>query len=414
MLHAFTKDLGASKRPPVILPRVLEYFSAGTPHASSAYRPDVDGLRAIAVSSVVLFHCGLWPISSGFVGVDIFFVISGYLIGGIILRQTKAGQFRLAHFYARRARRILPALFVVVTATCAVGWFLLDASEYRAVGGTAVATFLAYSNISFWRFQDYFHNHARFWPLLMTWSLGVEEQFYLLFPFLVVALRRFAWTKLCAVLAIATLASFGSALYWARVSPMGAFYLLPGRAWEFGVGVILAALEMRFGPGFCLFSDRWRQKTLNPAAWLGLLLLTIGVTGFDERTPFPGLTAVLPVLGAAFAARHPRKLGQSVSVVQQANRVCGFDFVLMVSLALAHYQLPQNHYPEHTAGMVCCDIYSNKFCIGCFLLALYREPISSLAPFASTSAASICFCSSDRPHTSSGYQIYRRISATDG
>jgi peptidoglycan/LPS O-acetylase OafA/YrhL len=299
VLHAFTKDLATPRPPPVILPRAVEYLSAATPHPSSAYRPDVDGLRAIAVCSVVLFHCGFWPISSGFVGVDIFFVISGYLIGGIILRDTKAGRFRLGHFYARRARRILPALFVVVTAACASGWFLLSASEYRAVGATAVSTLLAYSNFSFWRFQDYFVNGARFWPLLMTWSLGVEEQFYLLLPFLVLALRRYAWSTLLTVLSAATLASFGLALYWTRATPMAAFYLLPGRAWEFGVGIILAALEMRFGPGWCLFSDRWRQKTLNALAWLGLLLLAIGVTGFDESTPFPGLMAVLPVLGAA-------------------------------------------------------------------------------------------------------------------
>src|ERR1700691_3864876 len=117
MLHAFTKDLATPRWPLVILPRVVEYFSAGTAHPSSAYRPDVDGLRAIAVCSVVLFHCGLWPVSSGFVGVDVFFVISGYLIGGIILRDTTAGGVRLAHLYSPGARRFLPAPLFVFTAT---------------------------------------------------------------------------------------------------------------------------------------------------------------------------------------------------------------------------------------------------------------------------------------------------------
>ena len=120
------------------------------------YRPDIDGVRAIAVTSVVLFHAGLFPFRSGFVGVDIFFVISGYLIGGIILRETKDGRFDFATFYARRARRILPALFVVVLSTCLAGWFLLDATEFREVGATATSSLLAVSNISFWRFQEYF------------------------------------------------------------------------------------------------------------------------------------------------------------------------------------------------------------------------------------------------------------------
>jgi peptidoglycan/LPS O-acetylase OafA/YrhL len=153
----------------------------------SRYRADIDGIRAIAVTSVVLFHAGLFPFRSGFVGVDIFFVISGYLIGGIILRETKDGHFDFAKFYARRARRILPALFVVVLSTCLAGWFLLDASEFREVGATATSTLLAVSNISFWRFQEYFATDARLRPLLMTWSLGVEEQFYLFFPLFIIA-----------------------------------------------------------------------------------------------------------------------------------------------------------------------------------------------------------------------------------
>jgi peptidoglycan/LPS O-acetylase OafA/YrhL len=153
----------------------------------SRYRADIDGIRAIAVTSVVLFHAGLFPFRSGFVGVDIFFVISGYLIGGIILRETKDGHFDFAKFYARRARRILPALFVVVLSTCLAGWFLLDASEFREVGATATSALLAVSNISFWRFQEYFATDARLRPLLMTWSLGVEEQFYLFFPLFIIA-----------------------------------------------------------------------------------------------------------------------------------------------------------------------------------------------------------------------------------
>jgi peptidoglycan/LPS O-acetylase OafA/YrhL len=137
------------------------------------HRPDIDGLRAIAVTAVVLFHANVSPFGSGFVGVDIFFVLSGYLIGGIILRSAMQGEFSFVHFYARRARRILPALFFVISAICAIGWFVLSAREYRAVGATSISALLAASNFSFWRHQDYFDSDSRLSPLLMTWSLGV-------------------------------------------------------------------------------------------------------------------------------------------------------------------------------------------------------------------------------------------------
>jgi peptidoglycan/LPS O-acetylase OafA/YrhL len=261
------------------------------------YRLDIDGVRAIAVTSVVLFHAGL-PIRSGFVGVDIFFVISGYLIGGIILRETTNGHFDFAGFYALRARRILPALFLVVLLTCLVGWFLLSASEYRAVGSTAAASFLAVSNFSFWRFQDYFASDARFNPLLMTWSLGVEEQFYILFPFLVIAITRFAPTKLLVALGTVTLASFVLALWWIRFFPMAAFYLLPARAWELGVGGTLAAWEhKRSSPLFSLLKNsrlHWVEEAL---AWLGLTLVAVSAIAFDETISVPGLAIVLAVLG---------------------------------------------------------------------------------------------------------------------
>src|SRR5262245_6371838 len=135
----------------------------------SRYRSDIDGLRAVAVSSVVFFHTGLFPFRSGFVGVDIFFVISGYLIGGIVLREAIEGQFDFVNFYARRARRILPALMLVVLITCLLGWFLLDAREYFFVGSTATSSLLAISNFSFWRLQDYFATESQLRPLLMTW-----------------------------------------------------------------------------------------------------------------------------------------------------------------------------------------------------------------------------------------------------
>lgn len=147
---------------------------AGAAHPRpDGYRPDIDGLRAIAVASVVFFHAGLGMLRSGFIGVDVFFVISGYLIGGIILRQVSARTFSYVGFYARRARRILPALIAVVAVTLAAGALLMSAAEFVRLGGTALAALLAVSNVSFWRYTDYFDLDSRYWPMLMTWSLGV-------------------------------------------------------------------------------------------------------------------------------------------------------------------------------------------------------------------------------------------------
>jgi peptidoglycan/LPS O-acetylase OafA/YrhL len=273
---------------------------ARRPEAASRYRPDIDGLRAVAVISVVLFHAGLFPFRSGFVGVDIFFVISGYLIGGIVLRDVKERRFQFARFYARRARRILPALFVVVLAACVVGWFVLSASEFRGVGASATSTLLAVSNFSFWRFQDYFFPDSRLSPLLMTWSLGVEEQFYVFFPFLIIAAARLGPGRIPIVIGAISLASFVFSVWCTKAYPAAAFYLLPPRAWELGVGAMLAAFEIS--------PDAWRTPLIawvrsksaqQGLAWIGVALLSTAVFGFDESTPFPGLMALLPVFGAA-------------------------------------------------------------------------------------------------------------------
>lgn len=257
------------------------------------YRPDIDGLRAIAVSSVVLFHAGIPTFRSGFVGVDIFFVISGYLIGGIIISEIQNKKFQFANFYARRARRILPALIAVVLTSCLLGWILLDAGEFFFLGGTALAALLGLSNFSFWRLQDYFHRDAELHPMLMTWSLGVEEQFYALFPILIIVIMVVARKRLLVALAGLTMISFVCAVILTRSYPAAAFYLLPARAWELGVGTILAAWHATRMP--------WRPSCLGQEtiAVAGLLLLAIGIFAFDSDTAFPGVAAAVPVLGTA-------------------------------------------------------------------------------------------------------------------
>jgi peptidoglycan/LPS O-acetylase OafA/YrhL len=262
-----------------------------------AYRPDIDGLRAVAVSSVVFFHAGLFPFRSGFVGVDIFFVISGYLIGGIVLREGTERRFDFVGFYARRARRILPALILVVLITCLLGWFLLDAKEYFFVGATATSSLLAISNFSFWRLQDYFATESQLRPLLMTWSLGIEEQFYLLFPLMIIGIVRLAPGRLMAALVIMTCSSLIVALWSAEVHPAAAFYLLPSRAWELGAGAMLVAWQI---------AERGRCVRASQYGWVGgpdllagagALLIAIAIGGFGGTSSFSSLPVFLSVCG---------------------------------------------------------------------------------------------------------------------
>ncbi|TLU73831.1 acyltransferase family protein [Lichenicoccus roseus] len=258
--------------------------------AAVRYRPDIDGLRAIAVVAVVLFHAGLWPLRSGYAGVDIFFVISGYLIGGIIYRDAVAGRFTFARFYARRARRILPALFVVVTGSLALGLLLLDPSELHRLGVSAGSALAALSNVRFWLGTGYFSPDARNDPMLMTWSLGVEEQFYIFFPFVLLGLRRLGTRSvLPALLALSLFSLTASAICTAHMPTM-AFYLLPTRAWELGAGAMLAIFQAQGGRVL-----RGRPAQVASVAGLGAVAASLVV--FNARTPFPGLAALLPVLG---------------------------------------------------------------------------------------------------------------------
>ena len=260
---------------------------------SLTYRREVDGIRALAVVPVILFHAGFERFSGGYVGVDVFFVISGYLITSLILAEMQSGTFSLARFYERRARRILPSMFFVMAASFVAAWILLlpDPMEEFSRSLVAVATFA--SNVLFWSEAGYFNTANELKPLLHTWSLAVEEQFYVLFPLLMLVGWRFGRKSIVAALGTIFVASLTLAQMESRSTPEAAFFLLPGRAWELSMGSMLA---------FYL-ANRPAIGCPRPVAEflgiLGLVLIGYAIFTFDELTPFPSLYALIPTLGVA-------------------------------------------------------------------------------------------------------------------
>jgi peptidoglycan/LPS O-acetylase OafA/YrhL len=260
------------------------------PSLKLAHRADIDGLRGVAVLLVVFYHLGMRGFSGGYVGVDVFFVISGYLISGIILRENAAGVFSFAAFYERRFRRIIPALLAMLLVVTLLAHQFLFPPELEDYGGTLVATLLSVSNVLFCRTTDYFDigNQAR--PLLHTWSLGVEEQFYLVLPIFLVAMSRWWRRGLNPAIWTLTAASF-CATCWAlsrNYDEIG-FFLAPLRAWELLLGTILSQQNLRS------IKSQWM---LNCASVLGITLILAPAVLYDPYTTFPGMAALPPCLGA--------------------------------------------------------------------------------------------------------------------
>jgi peptidoglycan/LPS O-acetylase OafA/YrhL len=253
------------------------------------YRAEIDGLRALAVGSVVLFHAGFTTLGGGFVGVDIFFVISGFLITKILVGEIDGAGFSLVNFYERRARRILPALFVVLAVTLVVGGAILVPANLEPVALSGAAAALSVSNFYFWRTTDYFGLGAPFSPLLHTWSLGVEEQFYLVFPVYLIAARRWLKWSWSAILAPLFVISLVVSIVLVRTNPTAAFYLPFGRMWELMIGSFLAVGRPR------PIENRMAREILGG---LGVAAIVAAVLLYREEMPFPGESALLPCLGA--------------------------------------------------------------------------------------------------------------------
>ena len=292
------------------------------------YRPDIDGLRAIAVLSVVLYHYAIGPLHGGFVGVDVFFVISGYLITSIVHRQIGDGRFTFAGFYERRIRRIFPALFAVLAATLATGVLVLLPNDLRALSDATVATLLFASNILFWRRSGYFDPGSDLNPLLHTWSLAVEEQFYIVFPVFLIVVARFAPRYLRALLAASAAASLAACILLQDWQPNAMFFLAPFRAWELALGGLLAVGAV--------------PPVRRRAAREGLALVAIGVLLFslwrtEAGLEFPGWQAALPV-GATALLIHTGSSGETV-----VHRILGTR--PMVLVGLISYSLYLWHWP---------------------------------------------------------------------
>ncbi len=259
------------------------------------YRPEIDGLRAIAVLAVIFCHAEMTMFSGGFVGVDMFFVISGYLITLIILREKIAGTFSLIKFYERRARRILPTLFFVMFCCLPFAWLWMLPYQLKEFAHSLIAVPLFASNFLFWQTSGYFDNSSIEKPLLHTWSLGVEEQFYLLFPLLIILGWRLGLKKLLITLVVIAVTSLIlSEWLWSHGQSMTNFYLAPTRAWELLIGSLIAFASLK-APIY-----EGKNNILNNIlSFLGLLLIGYSIFAYNETTPTPSLYALAPTIGTA-------------------------------------------------------------------------------------------------------------------
>jgi len=299
-----------------------------SPTDATVYRPDIDGLRAIAVLPVLLFHFHIKLFSGGFVGVDIFFVISGYLITQIIYGDLKRDRFSLVTFYERRIRRIFPALFVVLAVTTLVAFIVLLPPEVEDYGKSLMAATVSFSNIYFWSQSGYFDAPASLKPLLHTWSLGVEEQFYLLFPLLLAWTYRSHRRYIPHALIALAVSSFCAAAYVMRSNPSSAFYLPHLRAWELMIGAMIA---VGMTPALV---KTWQREL---AAATGLALIAYAIFTYTAATPFPGFSALVPCIGAALVLAAGR---DGTSFAGRVLSLKPFVWIGMISYSLYLWHWP--------------------------------------------------------------------------
>lgn len=294
------------------------------------YRQEIDGLRAISVLSVIFFHAGFALFSGGYIGVDIFFVISGYLITNILLSEKKSGEFSLIKFYERRARRILPALFFVLFACLPMAWIWLVPTDMKSFSQSLIAVSGFASNILFYSNTGYFDTAAEWKPLLHTWSLAVEEQYYLFFPLILMFTGKLGQRWLLATLVILAGASLAYAHWSVTHNPAAGFYLLPARAWELLIGAFVA---------FYLSSEDRHQfsNTINQLGSItGLMMIVYAIFVFDKHTPVPSIYTLVPTIGAALIILFAKP--ETIAAKVLSNR-------LFVGIGLISYSAYLWHWP---------------------------------------------------------------------
>ncbi|RAV13499.1 acyltransferase [Mycolicibacterium sp. GF69] len=394
---------------------------AGQSPPKQGFRPDIEGLRAVAVLGVVLFHAGVPGVGGGYVGVDVFFVISGFLITGLLWREVAAADtVRLRRFYGARARRLLPAAATVAVVTALASVVLLPPLQARTVMGDGVASALYVGNYRFMLQGDYFFNEMPLSPFLHYWSLGVEEQFYLVWPTLIIGTAWFirrrrsrtdaTWTEghhrrvrppqrpYVVVLALVAAVSFAASLWATHWLPLVAFYSLPTRAWELAVGGLVA-----------LTAGQWHRLSptlLAIAGWGGLTLIVLGYIELSETTPFPGTAALLPVIGTALVigagcAAHPSGCGRllALSPMRAVGRVSYSWYlwhwpVLLLAPAMLGHSLG-------LAGRLLAALVSGVLAVLTLVLIenplrfaapVRRSPVGSLALGGAATAIAVCVC----------------------
>ncbi len=301
--------------------------------SAAAYRPEIDGLRAVAVLMVVLYHAGL-GVPGGYIGVDVFFVISGFLITSLIWKDLKQDQLCLAHFWERRARRILPALFVVAVAVLGAGWFISWPDDFANLAHSVQAQAVFVANVYFKKSGGYFDGPLDQEPMLHTWSLSVEEQFYLIIPLLLLGLRRRFRARshgaIVTVLAVAMACSLAFNAYGALRHHSSAFYLLPGRGWELLLGS-LTALTAGVWPAV-------RRSAREFGSIVGILMIVVPAFLYGKDTAFPGFAAVPPCLGTALVIGACAPSGTWIGAALACRPVV-FVGLISYSLYLWHWPL---------------------------------------------------------------------------
>ncbi len=293
------------------------------------YRSEIDGLRALAVLPVILFHAGFEWFSGGFIGVDVFFVISGYLITTIIISEMAEGKFSIVNFYERRARRILPALFFVMVVCLPFAWLWLIPVDLKDFGQSLVAVSTFSSNFLFWMESGYFDTSSELKPLLHTWSLAVEEQYYILFPIFLMFTWKLGIKKILILLSIFFIISLGLAQWSSYNFPSASFYLLPTRGWEILIGVF-TAIYLNY-KGHLKFHNANQFLSL-----LGFGMITYSIIAFDKTTPFPSFYTLIPAIGTGLLI---------ICTVQHTIVNKLLSMKIMVGLGLISYSAYLWHQP---------------------------------------------------------------------